>query len=75
MKKKEESIPVPAGTVFGTTRKSLGLTQKDISLKSGIAQGDISRIESGLANPSLKTMTRLADALGMELCIKLVKKK
>jgi len=47
------------------TRKSLGLTQMQLSEKTGVAQCDISRIERGRANPSLKTLMRLAAGLGM----------
>ena len=45
-------------------RKSAGITQKELSQKSGIAQGDISKLENGNANPSIKTLQRLAAALG-----------
>ena len=33
-------------------RNAEGMTQKELSVRSGIAQGDISKIESGNANPS-----------------------
>ena len=39
------------------------LTQRELSDMTGIAQGDISKIENGNANPSIKTLDRLADAL------------
>ena len=48
-------------------RKNSGITQKQLSEKAGIAQGDISKIESGSANPSLKTLKRLAAAMDMRL--------
>ena len=48
-------------------RKNIGLTQKQLSEKTGIAQGDISKIETGDANPSLKTLQRLAAGMGMKL--------
>ena len=41
-------------------RKSSGMTQKQLSEKTGIAQADISKLESGSANPSLRTLQRLA---------------
>ncbi len=41
------------------------MTQRELSAITGIAQGDISRIESAHANPSLKTLKRIADGLGM----------
>jgi len=50
-------------------RKSTGLTQKQLSERAGIAQGDISRIENGNANPSLNTLKRLASAMDMTLKI------
>jgi len=48
-------------------RKDSGLTQKQLSEKTGIAQTDISRLENGNANPSLRTLKRLADGMGMSL--------
>ncbi|MCR5488663.1 MAG: helix-turn-helix domain-containing protein [Saccharofermentans sp.] len=50
-------------------RTSQGLTQKELSIRSGIAQGDISKIENGNANPSIKTLKRLATAMGKSLKI------
>ena len=46
-------------------RKQSGLTQKQLSERTGIAQADISRIERGTANPSLRTIKRLAQSMGM----------
>ncbi len=37
-------------------RKESGLTQKQLSERTGIAQADISRLESGNANPSVRTL-------------------
>jgi transcriptional regulator with XRE-family HTH domain len=48
-------------------RKEKNLTQKQLSKITGISQGDISKIESGNANPSIKTLQRVATALGMQL--------
>ncbi len=53
-------------------RKESGLTQKELAEKTGIAQGDISKIEKGLANPSLKTLKRLAIGMGKVLKIEFV---
>jgi ribosome-binding protein aMBF1 (putative translation factor) len=50
-------------------RKNTGLTQKQLSERTGITQGDISKLESGNANPSLKTLKRLASAMNMTLKI------
>lgn len=55
-------------------RNSKGLTQKELSLRSGIAQGDISKMENGNANPSVKTLQRLAAAMNMSLKIEFIAK-
>jgi transcriptional regulator with XRE-family HTH domain len=54
------------------SRKQAGLTQKDLSIRSGIAQGDISKLENGNANPSIRTLQRLAYAMGKTLKIEFV---
>lgn len=53
-------------------RKLKGITQKELSERTGIAQGDISKIENGNANPSLKTLQRLAAAMDMSLKIEFI---
>ena len=50
-------------------RKTSGLTQKQLSERTGIAQADISKLESGNANPSLRTLQRLAAGMGMQVKI------
>lgn len=53
-------------------RKASGLTQKDLADRTGIAQSDISKLENGNANPSLRTLQRLADGMGMKLKLEFV---
>lgn len=53
-------------------RKAAGLTQKDLAERTGIAQADISRLENGSANPSLRTLQRLAEGMGMRLKLEFV---
>ena len=50
-------------------RRDSGMTQKELSKLTGIAQGDISKLEKGNANPSLRTLIRLAEGMGMQLKI------
>lgn len=49
-----------------------GLTQKELSERTGITQADISRIENGTRNPSLEMVKRLANGLGMRLKIEFI---
>ena len=55
-------------------RKRNNLTQVDLELKTGINNGDISRIENGQKNIELYTIVKLAEALGVDL-IDFFKKK
>ncbi len=51
-----------------------GLTQTELSIKSGISQADISRLENGTRNPSLSLLKRLAEAMNTTLKIEFVPK-
>lgn len=53
-------------------RKLKGITQKELSKRTGISQGDISKLESGNGNPSIKTLQRLAKDMNMYLKIEFV---
>ena len=50
-------------------RISQNLTQKELAERTGIHQADISKLENGTRNPSLKLLKRLADGMGMDLKI------
>ena len=50
-------------------RTSQNMTQKQLAEKTGIAQTEISRLENGTRNPSIKLLQRLADGMGMILDI------
>ena len=50
-------------------RKDKNITQKELSDLTGIMQENISKIEDGNANPSLKTLKKLAAAFGKKLVI------
>ena len=50
-------------------RKKSNMTQKELAEKTGINQADISRIETGNANPTLQVLKRLAE--GMDMILKL----
>ena len=52
-----------------------GMTQMELSQKSGISQADISRLENGTRNPSIALLKRLADAMDTTLIIEFVPKK
>ena len=55
-------------------RCSQNVTQEELARRTGIRQSNISRIESGACSPRISTLQKIADALGMKLCIELRKK-
>ncbi|MBO5111518.1 MAG: helix-turn-helix transcriptional regulator [Clostridia bacterium] len=56
------------------TRIKYGLTQKELAKKCGIKQSNISRLESGKANPTIKFLQKIAQALDADLFIEFRKK-
>jgi transcriptional regulator with XRE-family HTH domain len=58
------------GKTIKKRRKELNLELKDLQDYSGVNYVSISDIENGKANPTVKTLEKLLDVLGMELDIK-----
>jgi transcriptional regulator with XRE-family HTH domain len=50
-------------------RRACGLTQEQLAQQAGIDQPEISRIEAGQSNPTLKTLSVLAHALAHEIAV------
>lgn len=55
-------------------RSEQNLTQKELAERTGINQADISKLENGTKNPSLKLLKRLANGLGLQLKIEFIPK-
>lgn len=47
-------------------RRSRGVTQEQLAVKSGVSRATISAFESGNGDPILSTLQKLADALGVQ---------
>ncbi len=54
-------------------RIDAGLTQKELARRTGTKQSAISRFENGKGNPTLQSLYRIADALGLKMKITLEK--
>ena len=63
------SIHTASSQAVLSARAKAGLSQKELSELTGIDQSDISKIERGVANPSVATLERIASALGGSLII------
>ena len=63
----EISINQKIGILLEETRESLNIKQTQLAELSGIDQGDISRIEVGKGNPTIKKLEKLFKAMGKTL--------
>jgi transcriptional regulator with XRE-family HTH domain len=52
-------------------REAAGLSQRQLAARARVPQGDISRIEQGKGNPTLRTLLRMVAACGARLRIEL----
>ena len=57
------------GQIVQQRREILSLKQEDLSEMTGITSKTIYLIESGKGNPSLETLQKLLEVLGLEILI------
>ncbi|MFK2822179.1 helix-turn-helix domain-containing protein [Arcobacter sp. YIC-80] len=62
------------GKKIAIRRKELKLNIEDLSEYSGITEATISRIETGKANPTIKTIEKLLIPLGLTLDLVITKR-
>ncbi len=53
-------------------RKEMNMTQEQLSKATGIDRADISKLERGEGNPTISSLKRLAEGLGMKLKLQFV---
>lgn len=61
--------PVQIGELLLARRKDLRLRQEDLAEMSGVTVRTLHNIEEGKGNPSVKTLSRICDVLGLEISI------
>lgn len=61
------------GNIIKDRRSVLNITQEDLADISGVGLRTIVKIENGQGNPSLITLSRIADVLGMEVTLQIKK--
>ena len=68
----ETTINQQIGFLLAKTREEMNITQTELSKKSHIDQGDISKIEKGLGNPTVGKINKLFKALGKTVNVTLL---
>lgn len=68
----DTTINQQIGVLLATTREGQGLTQVELSKLSHVDQGDISKIEKGLGNPTIAKINKLFKALGKSISFTLL---
>lgn len=56
-------------------REMMRVTQETLAELSGVGLRTLKQFESGKGNPTLLTIQKLADVLGMEVCLQIKKPK
>ncbi len=52
-------------------REALQVTQEGLAAISGVGLRTLKQFESGKGNPTLLTLQKISEVLGMELCLKI----
>lgn len=52
-------------------REMLQVTQETLAVLSGVGLRTLKQFESGKGNPTLLTLQKIADGLGLEVCFKI----
>ena len=55
------------GTVIRERRALLGISQQDLSDYSGVGISTVKDLERGAGNPSMETIMKILDAVGLEM--------
>lgn len=69
VREEQTAVGQAAAHAVASARALSGMSQKQLAEISGIDQSDISKIERGVANPSVSTLERIARAMGGQLTI------
>lgn len=68
----ETTLNQQIGFLLAKTRDEMNVTQTELSKKSHIDQGDISKIERGIGNPTIAKISKLFKALGRSISLTLL---
>ena len=59
------------GKVIKARRALLGISQQDLSDYSGVGISTVKDLERGVGNPSIETLKKILDVVGLEIILQL----
>lgn len=62
--------PKEIGNLIIQRREFLKLRQSDLAELSHVAEKTVNQIEQGIANPSVNTLSKIVEVLGLEINLK-----
>lgn len=62
------------GEIIKKRSKELGITQPHLAELAGISTNTLYKLERGQSNPTLEVLNKLAEVLGVEIRLEVVKK-
>ncbi len=62
------------GEIIRTRRRELGITQPHLAELANISTNTLYKLERGQGNPSFDILNKLAEVLGMEITLEVMKK-
>lgn len=68
----ETTVNQKIGVLLTKVREEQNMTQTELAKKSHIDQGDISKIEKGLGNPTIAKLNKIFKALGKTITLTLL---
>jgi len=60
---------IPLNHFIKARRDELQISQQTLADLSGVGLRTLKQFESGNGNPTIKTITQIAEVLGLELCL------
>ena len=67
MENNDDEIVIKVGLRIKELRTAKGLSQFKLSILIGISENQLSRIERGESNPTIKTLNKIAKALEIDI--------
>lgn len=64
---RNEEVMRNLGNNIRALRKSMSITQEELSFRAGVSLSQVARIETGKINTTVSTLAAIAKALGVEL--------